>query len=139
MKTLDTRDLEKRIEELQEEFDSTPFGGNYEADLLSQILSKTPKEWLIGIDIENVNELIALVRLREDVRDAGSEWDYGAQLIPLENFKEYALELAEECNMIPKNFGWPINCIDWDFAARELKADYSKVEFNGISYLVRST
>jgi len=139
MKTLDTRDLEKRIEELQEEFDSTPFGGNYEADLLSQILSKTPKEWLIGIDIENVNELIALVRLREDVKDATSEWDDGAQLIPLENFKEYALELAEECNMIPKNFGWPINCIDWDFAARELKADYSKVEFNGISYLVRST
>jgi len=139
METLDTRDLEKRIEELQEEFDSTPFGGNYEADLLSQILSKTPKEWLIGIDIENVNELIALVRLREDVKDATSEWDYGAQLIPLENFKEYALELAEECNMIPKNFGWPINCIDWDFAARELKADYSKVEFNGISYLVRST
>ena len=139
MKTLDTRDLEKRIEELQEEFDSTPFGVDYEADLLSQILSKTPEEWLIGIDIENVNELIALVRLREDVKDATSEWDYGAQLIPLENFKEYALELAEECNMIPKNFGWPINCIDWDFAARELKADYSKVEFNGISYLVRST
>lgn len=139
MKTLDTRDLEKRIEELQEEFDSTPFGGNYEADLLSQILSKTPKEWLIGIDIENVNELIALVRLREDVKDATSEWDDGAQLIPLENFKEYALELAEECNMIPKNFGWPINCIDWDFAARELKMDYSEVEFNGISYLVRST
>jgi len=139
MKTVNTRDVENRMEELQEEFDSTPFGGNYEADLLYKILSKTPEEWLIGIDIENVNELIALVRLRKDVTHAGSEWYDGTQLIPLENFKEYALELAEECNMIPKNFGWPINCIDWDFAARELKADYSKVEFNGISYLVRST
>ena len=139
MKTLDTRDLEKRIEELQEEFGSTPFGVDYEADLLYKILSKTPEEWLIGIDVENVNELIALVRLREDVKGATSEWDYGTQLIPLENFKEYALELAEECNMVPKNIGWPLNCIDWDFAARELKADYSKVEFNGISYLVRST
>jgi len=139
MKTLDTRDLEKRIEELQEEFYSTPFGGDYGADLLYKILSKTPKEWLIGSDIENVNELIALARLREDVKDATSEWDDGAQLIPLENFKEYALELAEECNMVPKNIGWPLNCIDWDFAARELKMDYSEVEFNGISYLVRST
>lgn len=33
---------------------------------------------------------------------------------------------------------WPNTCIDWDEAARELQYDYFTVEFDGITYWIRS-
>ena len=39
-------------------------------------------------------------------------------------FKDYAEELAYECDLVDETVGWPLNCIDWDHAAKELKYDY---------------
>lgn len=39
--------------------------------------------------------------------------------------EEFAQNMAEEIGAIDKNAIWPNNCIDWEFAARELMYDYS--------------
>jgi antirestriction protein len=37
--------------------------------------------------------------------------------------KDYAYELAEEIDAMPKEFPWPLTCIDWQNAWRELTYD----------------
>jgi len=39
--------------------------------------------------------------------------------------------------VIDDNTRWPCHCIDWDQAARELRMDYSAIEFNGMTYWYR--
>jgi len=58
-------------------------------------------------------------------------------LIPEHEFTDYARELAEDCGMIPDDTQWPLTCIDWTQAARELRYDYTAVTFDGASFLVR--
>lgn len=39
--------------------------------------------------------------------------------------EDFAQQIAEEMGSLDKNAGWPNNCIDWEWAARELMYDYS--------------
>ena len=39
--------------------------------------------------------------------------------------EDFAQEMADQLGAIDKNASWPMNCIDWKFAARELMYDYS--------------
>ena len=48
-----------------------------------------------------------------------------------------AVELAEDCGMIPDGLAWPLTCIDWVQAAEELQQDYMSYEFDGYTYWVR--
>lgn len=82
-------------------------------------------------------ELSSLRRLAEEA-DGCSDWDLGATLIRDSYFREYAQELAEDCGMIPDNLAWPCRCIDWEQATWELQMDYTSVEFDGVTYWVRS-
>jgi len=43
--------------------------------------------------------------------------------------EQFAEETAEELGCIDRNASWPQNCIDWEYAARELMYDY--FESNG--------
>lgn len=43
--------------------------------------------------------------------------------------EDFAQETAESLGAIDKNASWPMNCIDWEYAAKELMYDYS--EHNG--------
>jgi len=43
--------------------------------------------------------------------------------------EDFAREMAEQLGAIDKNAQWPQNCIDWEYAAKELMYDYS--EHNG--------
>lgn len=43
--------------------------------------------------------------------------------------EEFAQDIAESTGAIPKDQPWPLYCIDWEHAARELMYDYS--EWNG--------
>lgn len=70
--------------------------------------------------------------------DGITEWEYGATLIREDAFEAYAQELAEDIGAIDRNAGWPLYCIDWKRAARELAQDYSCVTFLGHDYYVRS-
>ncbi len=64
------------------------------------------------------------------------DW-YPVTLIRDSYFKEYAQQLADDIGAIDASAGWPMSCIDWDQAARELQQDYSSVEFGDVTYWYR--
>ena len=61
------------------------------------------------------------------------DW-YPATLIRDDHFTDYAQELADA--YFSKQV-WPMTCIDWEQAARELQMDYTAVEFDGVTYWTR--
>ena len=84
---------------------------------------------------ENLDELN---KLDEAISDIGSyTCRYGETLVAESYFTEYAKELADDIGAIP-NTNWPLNCIDWDQAARELRYDYSEVTIDGQTFLYRT-
>ena len=64
------------------------------------------------------------------------DW-YPVQLIAESYFQEYAQDLAEDCGMGDTNASWPMNCIDWEQAARELQMDYIPIIIHGSTYWYR--
>lgn len=82
-------------------------------------------------------ELKALEALQEEAEGYSDDWKYGATLIRDSYFTEYAQELAEDIGAIDRNAKWPLQHIDWEAAADELKQDYTSVEFDGTTYWVR--
>lgn len=85
---------------------------------------------------DEAEELAALESLQEEV-ECYSDWEHGATLIRDSFFDEYAQELAVDIGAIDRDPPWPVNCIDWEQAERELQQDYSAVEFNGVTYWIR--
>jgi alanyl-tRNA synthetase len=83
---------------------------------------------------ENQEELDVLNSLE---REVGSEWSHGCQLIDENDFEEYARELAEDIGAVDKDATWPLYCIDWEYAANELRSDYSSCKWQGDTYLFR--
>ena len=97
-------------------------------------------EWLEcqdSLDDDESEELKHLKALASEGADYAPDWKYGAALIRCTYFKEYAQELADDLGLIKADVSWPYDCIDWDEAARQLKFDYTEIEFNGVSYFVR--
>lgn len=90
-----------------------------------------------ALDEDEIAELETLRSLVETAADYSDDWEYGATLIRDSYFKEYAMDLAEELDLIPNEGQWPASCIDWDQAARELQMDYTAVDFDGVTYWVR--
>lgn len=88
-------------------------------------------------DEDDVAYLASLKRISEQAEGYG-DWEYGETLIRDSYFKNYAMELAEDCGMINKDAKWPNNCIDWDKAARELQMDYTSIDFDGVTYWMRA-
>jgi antirestriction protein len=43
--------------------------------------------------------------------------------------EKFAQEMADQLEAVDKNASWPMNCIDWEYAAKELMYDY--FESNG--------
>lgn len=105
---LDSRELQKRIDEL---------------------------EALETRDEEEADELEALKTFKDDV--GSDEWKYGIDFIPVDDFEDFAHELAEDVGAISKATTWPCNCIDWEQAAKELSYDYSMGTYNGEDYYYR--
>jgi hypothetical protein len=85
-------------------------------------------------DILDVRDLIARVEELENLEPADEEekWNNCD-----EYFTAYAQKLADDTGAVPANVHWPMTCIDWDMAARDLKMDYFFVEINGSTYWYR--
>ena len=88
-------------------------------------------------DEDEVQELIALKALADEASGYAADWTYGEMLIRDSYFEEYARQLAEDIGAIPSDARWPCTCIDWEQAARELRMDYTAVEFGDVTYWVR--
>jgi len=86
---------------------------------------------------EEAEELKMLEALASEAEGYAADWQHGETLIRDSYFKEYAMELAEDIGAIDSNATWPNTCIDWDQAARELRMDYTGVEFGNVTYWVR--
>lgn len=81
-------------------------------------------------------ELTALLKLQEEAEPYAADWTYGETLIRDSYFKQYAEELADDIGAIDRNATWPLSCIDWDEAARQLQQDYTSVDFDGVTYWI---
>ena len=114
---IDSRDVIERIDYLRENF-----------------VGESGR-W-IGTD-EEESEFIALEALAAE-GESMPDWEYGSTLIRDTYFTEYAQELAEDIGAISSDAQWPLYCIDWERAARDLRVDYTAVEFDGTTYWVRS-
>ena len=134
---IDSRDVIKRIEELESELQDSCEEYNEENgtsyDLEAFLDLEDPDE-MVGYDAE---ELKSLRKLAEE-GEASPDWNYGETLIRESYFRDYAEELAEEIGAMPKDLKWPCNHIDWDAACDELKHDYLEVDFDGVTYFIRA-
>lgn len=88
-------------------------------------------------DDEEQAELDALKALQEEAEGYSPDWERGATLISDSHFAEYAKELAEDIGAVDRSAPWPLSCIDWEEAARQLQQDYTCVNFDGVEYWVR--
>lgn len=121
---LDVRDIIARVEELRELQDNS-------GDVPTRA----------GSD-EEFSELQELESLLAELAGNGGDEQWEGDWYPLTlirdcYFKDYAQELADDIGAIDRNASWPCTCIDWEKAARELRMDYSSVEFRGIDYWYR--
>jgi hypothetical protein len=64
------------------------------------------------------------------------DW-YPVTLIRDSYFTDYAEELANDIGLTDDRDAWPYTCIDWERAARELRMDYTSVEYDGVTYWYR--
>lgn len=80
-------------------------------------------------------EMVAIRGVRDATADEG--WKDGIAFVRESHFEEHARELADDLDLIPADASWPLTCIDWARAARELRYDYSAIEISGITYFYR--
>lgn len=122
-----TNGAENMIDKYQDIIDS--------GDIIERI------EYLRGLegigDEDEQHEVAALEKLASEASDYAEDWEYGVTLIRDSYFKEYAMELADDIGAVPNDVTWPLTCIDWAQAARELRMDYTAVDFDGVTYWVR--
>ena len=91
-----------------------------------------------GLDANESAELTALEKLAEQASGYASDWEHGETLIRDSYFQDYAQQLAEDLYGDGiRSASWPLNCIDWEQAARELRSDYTAVDFDSLTYWIR--
>ncbi len=108
--TLDSRDIQERIDFLESMEDE--------------------------LDEDDKQELDMLRNFKSEVYD-DSEWEDGILFINDRYFEDYAKELAEDVGAIGRDTQWPATHINWEDAADELRVDYTDIELDGHTYLYR--
>jgi len=117
---IDVRDVIARVGELRAERDVPP----------------------LYISADEVEELATLEALLSDLAGNGGDeqWEgdwYPVPLIRDSYFKRFAMQFADDIGAIDGSASWPNNCIDWERATRELRMEFSSVEFDGVTYWYR--
>lgn len=118
---IDSRDIERRIEDLEDEIIPAEDG----------TLGAHP-------DAELNQELEDLRAFRDEASGYSDDWLYGAQLIADEAFITYTQDYASDVGAVGQAISqWPLMHIDWAAAAEDLKQDYTEVTLRGRDYWVR--
>ncbi len=131
---IDSRDVIARIEELEGQTKEIP---HHDDDCPADCASDACTVEVLDLDNDEAEELKILKALAEEASGYASDWSYGETLIRDSYFKKYAEELADDLGMIDSDAKWPMTCIDWERAARELQQDYTAVEFDDVTYWIR--
>jgi hypothetical protein len=123
---IDSRDVIARIESLREEREE------YQERDRTEPLTKSWSQ----ANPEEAQELAALEKLAEEASGYAAGWQCGEMLIRDSYFTEYARELLEDCGDLPKDLPHYIH-IDWESTARDIRMDYTAVDFAGVTYWIR--
>jgi hypothetical protein len=128
---LDSRDVIKRIEELQSERDDLEFMDDQEKPL-----AERQEEW---DESEEGEELKALLALQDEAEGYAPDWRHGATLLRDSYFDEsWAEQELQDLGYLPKDLpGIISNNIDWRGVLEDLKQDYTEVDYDGVTYWVR--
>lgn len=157
---IDSRDIIERIEELEAERDRlteavekanetlaekaeeqktlAPDDDREYSDALDEAnaAKESLSEWFEG---DEGTELKTLQAIAEEGESATSEWPHGETLIRESYFTEHMEEQTRDIGDLPKELPWYLeDAIDWEKVAKTLRADYSEVDFDGVTYLIRS-
>lgn len=160
--TIDTRDLYKRQQELQDLKDAlgsargelkeaedalaahdtgevAPDDGQWQEEhdeLESNVetAQSAVDDAVNEFGTEEQEELEELDNLESEI---GRSWRDGETMIPEDEFEDYARELADDIGGTKGN-EWPFTCIDWERAAHELAQDYSTVSYQGTDYYIHA-
>lgn len=119
---IDSRDIIARIEELQGERDSWEESGE-------------GTEWEAE-NPDDAEKLKTLESLAEEGKTYSGDWEYGAILIHEDHFTDYCQELVSDTGDLSSDI---LNylVIDWEATAENIRQYYSKIDFDGQTYLVR--
>lgn len=130
---IDSRDIIHRMSELESEREALAERLNeVEGDANQASAKANLDDW----DLDNGAELTALQSLAAEAKGYTPDWEYGATLIRESYFVEYAEELTKDIGDMPEDIPSYIE-IDWDATARNIRVDYTEVDFDGVTYLVR--
>ena len=93
-------------------------------------------------DADLASEHCQLAQIMADLQGMGGDEKWRGHWYPLtlireSYFRTYAEELADDIGAIPRDAQWPLTCIDWEQAARELRYDYSSIDIDGATYWTR--
>jgi hypothetical protein len=96
------------------------------------------EEYGSAIDDVSEDKLNMLRRVREEVEGYTYGWKYGVTLVHERHWVNYAKDYAynkdyRNDRLLVEN-QWPINCIDWDEAAEQLKLHSCFVSIDGETY-----
>ena len=146
---IDSRDVIARIEELQDERDGLAEAVEEadtaaddcdadDADLVARLTAAhaEAKQELTEWDEGNAEELRTLTALQNEAEGYAPDWLHGATLIRHDYFTEYAEGFVKDVCDLPKDIPFYI-VIDWEATAKNIKMDYTSVDFDGVEYWVR--
>ena len=136
---LDTRDLEKRIDDLEalqealneakKDFaNADPDDNEAESDNVQNAQA----------DFDNALEWPEELEELQSARDEVGEWIHGEALIPRDKWEDYCRDLVADIGDLPKDLPRFIeNNINWSGVADDLEADYGYLSLDGVDYLYR--
>ena len=145
---LDTRDLDKRLDELKALRDAVADAQVELAEAQAASLADPDDETRTTAEEEaqaafgaadaefGTDEHEELAEL-EELESEVSEWSDGNTLIPESEFTDYCMELLDDIGTLPKDLPSYV-VIDWDATADNIRADYLTVDFQGETYLYRA-
>ncbi len=122
--TIDSRVIISRIEALTGAFEAAGLDFN---DL--------PEDAAEDIT-DAAQELKALKALEDEAEDVAGDWRHGETLIRESYFTAWAEEYVSDIGDLPREIPSYL-AIDWEKTANNLKVDYTEVDFDGVTYLIR--
>jgi hypothetical protein len=90
------------------------------------------------LDVNEIDRLADLQALEDQLYTDMSSYAHNEScLVPESEFQDYAQELANDIGMVDTDSAiYPY--VDWERWADALKQDYTSVDFDGNTYLIRS-
>jgi hypothetical protein len=87
--------------------------------------------------VEDAAEELRQLKELDEEGSGLADWPHGETLIRDSYFEDYAEQYADGVGAINAAAGWPLNHIDWEAAADELKMDYTSIKFGDVTYWAR--